>query len=273
MALRTLSSLLTAGIISSTMLADDAVTADKVADGAIDNTAKIGSGVIVAADLDLTGTYNFTGTLQKDGTAIAAGDLYFDTVDAVTANNIANLSGGAPSVVDGVTLSIGSKVLVKTQTSAPTNGIYVVDTVGTGSDGTWSRVASRDAAAELPAGLKVYIKTGGEAQKTFKLTVAAATVGTNDMTFEEDQEGLSPSAASGGEPEVMGTGDGSNLNFDFDAASPVAVLVTVDGIVQAPGTWSVSGTGGSGGVAQLQFGSGNAPANGAVVEATALYRS
>lgn len=49
------------------------------------------------------------------------------------------LSGGAPNTVDGVSVNLGDRILVDGQTTASEDGIYEVTTVGTGSDGTWSR--------------------------------------------------------------------------------------------------------------------------------------
>ena len=75
-------------------------------------------------------------------------------------------------------------------------------------------------------------------------------------------------ASSAGQQVSVGTGDGSNLTFNF-ATSPVdCSLVLVDGLVQAPaGVWTVSVGTGPAGVDQLVFGSGNAPMSGASVEA------
>lgn len=71
-------------------------------------------------------------------------------IAATTAN--VTLSGGAPNTLDGVSLTANDRVLVKDQTAQAENGIYVVTTLGTGANGTWTRAADADAAAEIAGG-------------------------------------------------------------------------------------------------------------------------
>ena len=63
---------------------------------------------------------------------------YKQATRVVTVANI-TLSGGAPNQVDGVNLSLKDRVLVTGQSTASQNGIYYVTTLGSGSNGTWSR--------------------------------------------------------------------------------------------------------------------------------------
>jgi len=63
---------------------------------------------------------------------------YKQTARAITVANV-TLSGGAPSTVDGVNLALNNRVLVSAQTTGSQNGIYIVTTVGSGSNGTWAR--------------------------------------------------------------------------------------------------------------------------------------
>lgn len=258
MAIRTIFTLIGLAGITGDYLADDAVNADKLADGAVGADA-LASGAVTEAKIA-------SGAVSAGKLADGAASLYYATVDAFTSTNIS--VGAAPNTANGVSLEVGDIVLVLGQTSKAQNGLYQVDTVGTGSNGVWTRPTSRDAAAELPAGLLVYNKDN---QKLYKLTVAPSTVGSDPVVFEEQEEGLTP--GNSGEPEAVGTGDGSTLNFDLGGASPAFVAVMVDGIVQSPSIYGVSATGGTAGVAQLQFASGNAPASGAVIEAITLYRS
>lgn len=252
MALRTILSLIGTGGIATAYLADDAVTADKVADGAIDDSAKIDPGVVDMSDLSA---------------AVQQSSLYYAVVDAVSTANIADLAAGAPNSVDGYTPSVGDDILVGQQSTGSQNGIYNVDTVGTGSDGAWTRDASRDTAAEYPVGLLVYDKN---TQKMFRLSAFDGTLGTDAMTFEIVEEGITPT--NSGEPETF-SGDGSTLNFDLSSANVVAATVFVDGLAQDPGVWSIAAGAGSGGVDQLQFSSGNAPGSGAAIEVVVLTRS
>lgn len=268
MALRTVLTLIGAGGIGSTYLADDAVTTSKIAAGAV-GTSDLADDAVNADKLDTAANYNFTGTLQKSGTdvAVGTGSLLYAVVAAVQATNI-TLSGGAPSSVQGYSVSQNDDILVIGQSTGHQNGIYNVDTVGSGSNGTWTRPSDRDAANEYPVGMLVYDKNS---QKLYKLTTFAGTLGTDAMTFEEHEEGM---AIGGGEPIALGTGDGSTLTFDMpQVATIVGCAVFVDGLAQDPSLWSISAGGGAGGVDRLAFSSGNAPANGAKVEILAFTRS
>lgn len=252
MALRNLAGLVTAGMITNTMLA----------------------GSIAASKLNLADTFNFTGTLQKDGSAIVAGDqsLYYAVVRAASTANIADLAAGAPDPVDGVNLGQNDDVLAWKQTTGSQNGIYNVDTVGTGANGAWTRAVARDTAGELPEGMLVYVKLGDLYEGAlFKLKTFAGTLGTDALTFDQQVEGLT--VTNSGEPEALTDGDGSNLNFDLSSANVVFVAVYVDTIIQLGTTYSVAAGAGAGGVDQLQFGSGNAPANGSKVEAIVFVRA
>ena len=67
---------------------------------------------------------------------------------------------GAPNTLDGVTLAAGNRILIKNQTTGAANGIYVVTTVGTGTDGVWDRATDFDEDAEVTAGAFVFVEEG-----------------------------------------------------------------------------------------------------------------
>jgi hypothetical protein len=64
---------------------------------------------------------------------------------------------GAPTVIDGITLANGDRILVKNQTNATQNGIYVVV-----SSGNWERSSDMDGSpnAEVSGGAFVFVETG-----------------------------------------------------------------------------------------------------------------
>lgn len=78
---------------------------------------------------------------------------------ATTGSNI-TLSGGAPSTLDGLTLVANDRILVKDQADNTQNGIYYVSTLGTGSNGTWTRTTDADTGAELTTGTYIFISSG-----------------------------------------------------------------------------------------------------------------
>jgi hypothetical protein len=75
------------------------------------------------------------------------------------------LVGGAPQVLDGVTLVANDRILVKDQTLQKDNGIYYVQSAGTGATGTWVRALDQDTWAEVPSAY-VWVETGTINQDT-----------------------------------------------------------------------------------------------------------
>ena len=71
-----------------------------------------------------------------------------------------NLTGGAPNVVDGVTLVANNRILVVGQSTASQNGLYAVTTAGTGSNGTWTRAVDGNTTGEISSGMIVLVTEG-----------------------------------------------------------------------------------------------------------------
>ena len=99
---------------------------------------------------------------------------YHDTVVAVAAEEInvsITIAGGhCPSIVDGVTLSPGVKVLVTAQTNTTQNGIYTVSSVGSGSNGVWTKVSSLTSSSD---GQWIFV-SGGDIFGSSKWVVKSA---------------------------------------------------------------------------------------------------
>lgn len=114
-----------------------------------------------------------------------AANGYKASVRAATTANIANLAGGAPNTLDGVTLVANDRILVKDQTAGSQNGIYVVTTLGTGANGTWTRATDADGVGELTSGAVVAVEEGAtNADAQLMLTTnGAITIGTTPLAF------------------------------------------------------------------------------------------
>jgi hypothetical protein len=112
---------------------------------------------------------------------------YKQATRVITVSNI-TLSGGAPSQVDGVNLSLNDRVLVTGQTNKAQNGIYYVTTVGSGSNGTWSRSIDTDTTGELLAGTIVMVTEGViYADSQWKLTTDdPIVIGVSELIFEQN---------------------------------------------------------------------------------------
>jgi hypothetical protein len=123
--------------------------------------------VRVATTANLTATYN-------NGTAGSGATL------TASSNGLATF--------DGVDLSVGDRVLVKDQTNAEENGIYVVTNIG-GASAVWvlTRAGDADAAAEITGGAFTFVEEGtANADNGYVATHDGTPVlGTNDITFEQ----------------------------------------------------------------------------------------
>jgi len=99
---------------------------------------------------------------------------------ARAASTGANLTLSGTQTVDGVALAVGNVVLVKDQTSVPTNGLYVV------ASGAWTRATPMDTWAEIP-GTFVSVQEGTTNHDTVWLSTADAggTLGTSNITFTQ----------------------------------------------------------------------------------------
>jgi hypothetical protein len=101
-------------------------------------------------------------TLHADPTSAmhAASKQYVDSMAAglspkapVKAATTANITLSGAQTIDGVSCVAGDRVLVKNQTTAAQNGIYVVAT------GAWARAADMDNWSEVPSA-NVWVQTG-----------------------------------------------------------------------------------------------------------------
>lgn len=114
------------------------------------------------------------------------GSDYKQSVRALSSTNV-TLSGGTPAIVDGVSVVANDRILVTGQTDASQNGLYRVQSAGTGSNGTWARTQDGDSAGDITAGMTVMVTEGttnGDTQ--WKLTTDdPITIGTTDLNFEQ----------------------------------------------------------------------------------------
>jgi hypothetical protein len=114
--------------------------------------------------------------------SIAEGLHVHASVVAATTANI-NLATDVENgdILDGVTLATGNRILVKNQSTASENGIYVV-----AASGAPSRAADFDSPAEIDGGDFVFV-TGGTANdnKGFVQTNTVGTIGTDAIEFSQ----------------------------------------------------------------------------------------
>ena len=144
-------------------------------------------------------------------------------VRVVTTSNI-TLSGGAPRIVDEVTLAVGNRVLVNGQTDATQNGIYQVQSVGSNvaSDGTWVRSTDANVTGEMASGLVVTVSEG----YAFKDTVWTLTtddpvlIGQSVISFQQSTS-FSFGVINAGGTTILANTVGAT--FTFSAGNNIAI--------------------------------------------------
>lgn len=129
-----------------------------------------------------------TGLATPTATGDAATKEYVDDVaqglqvlTAVAVATTENITLSGELTVDGVSLSASDRVLVKDQTTASENGVYVV------ASGAWSRPADLDTGADA-AGAFVFVTGGTTNGSTGWVCTSepeADTVGTDSLTFTQ----------------------------------------------------------------------------------------
>ncbi|NLH74729.1 MAG: DUF11 domain-containing protein [Verrucomicrobia bacterium] len=143
----------------------------------------------------VSGTSNGGKTFALDATVttINTDPVSFSEVaanPAVRVATTANLSGfsagtfiGVSATQDGVTLAVGDRVLVRAQSTANQNGVYVVTSVA-GGNMNMTRAADFDAAAEFPVGIQVFVSEGTRCGgRTFAQTATVTTINTSSITW------------------------------------------------------------------------------------------
>jgi hypothetical protein len=126
---------------------------------------------------------------------LARGAKWKDPVRAATTTNGTLASAFADGqTIDGVSLVTGDRILLKNQSTASENGIYVVE-----ASGAPTRATDADGAGDLSPGTAVLVTEGtANGDKTFAITSdAAITIGTTDQTWGEIGGGTSYSAGNG----------------------------------------------------------------------------
>lgn len=149
-----------------------------------------------------------------------------DSVRAASTGNVSVTSPG--TTLDGVTLAASNRILLKNQTTASQNGIYV----WSGAATALVRAADANSAAELTTGTTTFVEAGTvNSGKTFTLTTAGQiTPGTTSLTFES----LNPTQVEV-DSKVSKSGDQMTGVLDFAAATGARITANqaaVEGFIR-----------------------------------------
>lgn len=195
-----------------------------------------------------------------------------DVKQSVRAATTGNITLSNTQTVDGVTLVAGDRVLVKNQSTAADNGIYVVV-----SGGAWTRATDADTDAEVTPGMFTFVEEGTtNADSGWVLTTnGSITVGSTALAFAQFSGAGQITAGAGltktgNTLDVGGTADRITVNSDtVDIASTYVgqTSITTLGTITT-GTWN--GTD----IAVADGGTGSSTASGArtnLADTTAGY--
>ncbi|MAH29317.1 MAG: hypothetical protein CL959_01370 [Euryarchaeota archaeon] len=201
------------------------------------------------ADVSLN-NQKITGLATPTGDADAVTKGYVDSiaqgldvkpsVKLATTTNI-TLSGTSNGV-DGQAISAGNRILVKNQTSAAENGIYVVQS------GAWVRADDFDSTANITPGAFVFVEQGNTQADNGYVLVSdgAISVGVDDIEFEQFSGAGQITAGNGleksGNTLYVGLASNKGIKFDVGSGSSLALDLSHSAI---DGTLAV-GDGGTG---------------------------
>lgn len=219
-----------------------------------DATSEATNGKLVIRDASgpggTTGTFKVADPTDSSHPATKAYvDSYVQGIDAkasVRAATTANITLSGTQTIDSVALIANDRVLVKNQTTASDNGIYVV------GSGSWVRAADANSSEELSPGTFVFVEEGtinGDAGFVMNAD-APITLGTSDITWVQFSGAGQVVAGDGltktnNTLNVVGTANRIVANADnVDIASTYVGQdsITTVGTIQT-GTWQATDVG------------------------------
>lgn len=166
----------------------------------------------------------------------------YDNGTAGVGATLTNADTQAAISLDGVSPTVGQRVLIKNQASALQNGIYTVTIVGDGAT-NWvlTRATDFDTPTEIQPG-DLVVLTGGttQAQSSWLQTDTVTTVGTDSVTFVQFTASLPMGVSSGGTGRTTLT---ANAILYGDGVNPVGMQSTGTGVLTSLGQ-NVTGSGG-----------------------------
>lgn len=232
------------GIADSDIAADAAIASSKLADGA--NFIKKEGSVAFTGDQSM-GNNRITnlGAPQTANDAARLVDVQNSSVglsakEAVRVATTANITLSGTQTIDTIAVLAGQRVLVKNQTTASENGIYICGA------SAWTRAEDADSSSKVKSGLFTFVQEGAvNADSGWVLsTDGTITLGTTTLSFVQFSGAGQITAGAG----MVKTGN----QLDVATASSARIVVNSDNIDLAT-TAVAAGTYGSTGANIAQF--------------------
>lgn len=179
----------------------------------------------ITDNLDFSNLYKITNLVDPTSAQDAATKGYVDSLQqgldvkqSVRAATTANITLSGTQTIDGVAVIAGDRVLVKNQTTASENGIYVV------AAGAWTRSADADTSSEVTPGMFTFVEEGTtNADSGWVLTTnGPITLGTTALSFTQFSGAGQIDAGAG----LSKTGNTINVG----TASAARIVVNADNI-------------------------------------------
>lgn len=146
---------------------------------------------------------------------VDAARLGLDVKESVRVATTANITLSGTQTIDGIVVVSGDRVLVKDQSTASQNGIYIVDS------GSWTRASDANSDAKVTAGLFAFVSEGSaNADSGWVLTTNdIITLGTTGLVFAQFSGAGQVTAGNGltkngSTIDVVGTADRIVVNAD-----------------------------------------------------------
>ncbi len=185
-----------------------------------DITLSLPSAVVFPGSVTLNAapTEDFQAATKGYVDSVAQGlDIKASVKAATTENGALATAFDNGSVIDGVTLATGDRILIKNQTDATANGIYVV-----AASGAPTRSTDMNAAAEFPGAFTFVEQGTTNADTGYVCTNNSVVVGTTEITFAQFSGAGSYVAGNG----ITLTGNSFSINTGVTADLSTAQTFT-----------------------------------------------
>lgn len=171
---------------------------------------------------------------------VDANSAGLDAKESVRAATTANITLSGTQTIDGVVLEVGDRVLVKDQSTASQNGIYVV------ASGAWTRAPDADSSVDVTSGMFTFVEEGTThgGQGWILVTSGDITLGVTGLTFTKfstqgeilagdglDKTGNTISAVGTPNRITVGAG-GIDISSNYVGQTSITTLGTI-----GTGTW------------------------------------